>query len=72
LVSSKLKWAGHVERMGDEKLAKKSHSQKVEGNRRQCRMTAEGRLPGTLRSLERLGGNWKTTAKYRSCMETSC
>ena len=28
---SRLKWAGYVERMGDEKLAKRSDAQKVEG-----------------------------------------
>ena len=31
LVRSRLKWANHVERMGDEKLAKRSDAQKVEG-----------------------------------------
>ena len=30
LVRSRLKWAGHVERMGDEKLAKRADAQKVE------------------------------------------
>ena len=33
LVRSRLNWAGHVERMGDEKLAKKADVQKVEGKR---------------------------------------
>ena len=37
LVRSRLKWAGHVERMGDEKLAKRSDTQKVEGKRRRVR-----------------------------------
>ena len=28
-----MKWAGHMERMGDEKLAKRADAQKVEGKR---------------------------------------
>ena len=34
LVSSRLKWAGHVDRMGDVKLAKRGDAQNVEGKRR--------------------------------------
>ena len=34
LASSRLTWAGYVERMGDKKLAKRAHAQKVEGKRR--------------------------------------
>jgi len=33
LARSRLKWAGHVERMGDGQLAKRA--QKMEGNRKQ-------------------------------------
>ena len=33
LVMSRLKWAGHMERMADEKLAKRSDAQKGEGKR---------------------------------------
>ena len=31
LARSRLKWAGHVEEMGDEKLAKRANTQKMEG-----------------------------------------
>ena len=31
LVMSRLTWAGHVERMGDEKMAKRADAQKVKG-----------------------------------------
>ena len=37
LVRSRLKWAGHVERMGDETLAKRSDVQRVEEKRRRGR-----------------------------------
>ena len=33
-VRNRLKWAGYVERMGDEQLAKRADVQKVEGKRR--------------------------------------
>ena len=33
LVRNSLTWAGHAERMGDEKLAKRADAQKVEGKR---------------------------------------
>ena len=33
-MKSRLTWADHVERMGDEKLAKRADAQKVEGMRR--------------------------------------
>ena len=33
LVKSRSTWAGHVKRMGDEKLKKRADAQKVEGNR---------------------------------------
>ena len=34
LVRSRLKWARHVERMGDEKLAKRADVQEMEGRRK--------------------------------------
>ena len=34
LMRSRLKWARHVERMGDEELAERADAQKVEGKRR--------------------------------------
>ena len=34
---SSLKWVGHVERMGDDKLAKRSDFKKVEGKRKRGR-----------------------------------
>ena len=34
LARSRLTWAGHVDRMGDEKLSKSADVQKVEGKRR--------------------------------------
>ena len=37
LVRSGLNWAGHVGRMGDEKLATRADAQKVEGKRRRGR-----------------------------------
>ena len=41
LVRSRLTRAGHVDRMGDGKLANRAHAQKVEGRRR-GRLTAMG------------------------------
>ena len=37
LTRSRLKWACHVERMGDTKLPKRLDGQKVDGNRRRGR-----------------------------------
>ena len=65
LARSKLKWAGHIERMGDEKLAKRSDTQKMEGKGRRGRprMRWEDCVK---RDLERVGREWGTTAKYGS------
>ena len=54
LVRSRLRWVGHVKRMGDEKLAKESNAQKVEGKRRRGipRMRWEDCIK---RYMERLG-----------------
>ena len=41
LVTSTLTWVGHVERMGDEKLAKRADAQKVEGKRRRKRRNCD-------------------------------
>ena len=66
LVRSGLNWAGHVGRMGDEKLATRADAQKVEGKRRRGRprMRWEDCVK---RDLERVGGEWRTTAKDDSC-----
>ena len=62
LVRIILKWARHVERMGDEKLAKRADAQKVEGNMRRGRLIMgwEDCIKG---DQERVGGEWRTTAK---------
>ena len=59
---SRLKWAGHGETMGNEKMVKRSDAQKVEENRRRGRprMRWEDCVK---RDLERVGGEWRTTAK---------
>ena len=64
LIRSRLNWTRHVERMGDEKLAKKADAQKVEGKRRRRRprMRWEDCVK---RGLERVGGEWRRTAKDR-------
>ena len=59
LVRSWLKWAGQVDRMGDEKLAKRADAQKVEGKGRRGRPRREDCVK---RDLERVGGEWRTTA----------
>ena len=57
-----LKWAGHVEKMGDEKLPKRPDAQKVEGKGRQGRLRMRWE-DCVNRDLERVGGEWRTTAK---------
>ena len=59
---SRLNGAGHVERMGDETLAKRSDAQKVEGKRRRGRSIMHWE-DSDKRDLERVGGEWRTTAK---------
>ena len=61
MVTSRLKWVGHVERMGDEKLAKGADAQKVEGEMRWGKLRANC----VTRDLERVGGEWRTTARDR-------
>ena len=56
----RLKWAGHVERMGDETLAKRADVQKVGG--KEMRKT-ENVMGG--RKALRVGGEWRTTARDR-------
>ena len=60
LVRSRLKCAGHVDRMADERLVKRADVQKVKGEMMRGRpilhVTGE---------LERLGEEWRTPAKYR-------
>ena len=55
LVRSRLKWAGFVDRMGDENLAKRADAQKVEEKRRRQRprMRWEDCVK---RDLEKIGG----------------
>ena len=43
LLRSRLKWAGHVERMGDDKLAKRTDFQKVEGKGGEVDRECDGR-----------------------------
>ena len=47
LVTSRLTWVGHVERMGDEKLAKGADAQNVKGGEggKEVRKKTEGKLP---------------------------
>ena len=56
LARRRKKWAGHVERMGDGKLAKRADPQKVEGKgkRGRPRMQWEDSVK---RGLERVGEN---------------
>ena len=61
LVRSRLKWAGHVKRMGGEKLAMKADARKVEGKR--LRVQWEDCVK---RDLESVGGEWRTIANDRS------
>ena len=58
---SSLKWAGHVERTGDKKLANRSNAQKVKGKgkRAKPKMRWEDCVE---RYLERVGGEWRATA----------
>ena len=60
LVRSRLKCAGHVDRMADERLVKRADVQKMKGEMMRGRsiLHATG-------GLERLGEEWRTPAKYR-------
>ena len=62
LLRSRLKWAGHVERMGDDNIDSKRSD--VEGKGGEEDRECDGRT--ALRDLERVGGEWRTTAKYRN------
>ena len=64
LVRSRLKWGGFVERIGEEKLAQRSDAQKVEGKRRRGRPRMQWE-DWVKRDLERVGGEWRTTARDR-------
>ena len=44
LVRSRLKWAGHVERMGDGKLAKESDAKKGEGKGGEEHRECDGKI----------------------------
>ena len=64
LMSSGLKWADHVEKMVEGKLAKRANAQEVKGERRRGRpiLREENFVK---RDLERVVGGWRTTAKDR-------
>jgi len=64
LLRSRLKWSVHVERMGDDKLAKRTDSQKVKGNRRRGRPRRRWE-DCVKRGVESVGGEWRTTGKDR-------
>ena len=53
LVRSRLKWAGHVERKGDEKLAKGADAQKVKGKEDKEGRECDGRT--VLREIQKDG-----------------
>ena len=69
-----VKWAGHLERKVDEKLAKRSDVQKVEGKRRRGRPKMRW-ADWVKRDLERVKGEWRTTTKgissWRMLIENS-
>ena len=58
LVRSRLKWDGHVERMGVETLAGR-------GGRRRRGRPRMRREDSVKRDLERVGGEWRTRAEDR-------
>ena len=62
LMRGRFKWAVHVKRVVDEKPTKRSDAQKVEGKwrRGRPRMRWEDCVK---RDLERVGGEWRTTAE---------
>ena len=66
LLRSRLKWAGHMERMGDEKLTKRLDAEKVDGKRRRGRprMGWEGCVMRDVGKVRRI--QHRTTAKDRS------
>ena len=61
---TRLIWARHVDRIGDDKFAKRGDAQKVEGKRRRGRPRMRWE-DWVKRDLERVGGEWRTTAKDR-------
>ena len=64
LVRRRLKWAGHVERMGDEALAKRSDAHKLDGKRRRGRSIMRWE-DCVKRGLVRVGGEGRTTTQDR-------
>ena len=58
LARSRLTWASHAERMGDEKLAKRADAQKVESKRMRGRLKL--RWGDCMkRYIERVGEEWR-------------
>ena len=53
LVRSRLKWASYVEKMGDEKLAKRADTQKAEGKGGKEHQDCDGKNALTLSLLRR-------------------
>ena len=51
LAMNRLTWAGHEERIGDEKLANRADAQKVEGKRSRGRQTLQWGIALKLYSL---------------------
>ena len=62
LVRSRLKWAGHVERMEGVRLTKRTDSLRVEGRRGRPRLRRENYVK---RDLAEVGGEWRMRAKER-------
>ena len=59
---SRLKWAGHVERMEGVRLTKRADALRVEGRRRRGRLRWEGCVK---RDLVGVGGEWRMRARDR-------
>ena len=69
LASGRLTWAGHVERMGNEKLAKRTDVQKVGDKRRRGRpkLRWEIALKETWKEWEKNGGKEEQTEGIKDC-----
>ena len=66
--SHKLRWAGHVARMGDERGVRRFLEGKPEGKRPvgRPRMKWENNINGDLREVDYTGDDWKTLAQDRN------
>ena len=65
LVRSRLTWAGHVERIGDEKLAKRADRCPESGEENEARKTEIATRDCIGRNLERVGEEWRKRAVDR-------